>query len=109
MIVHLVSILEYAKLLDIQKYFDVLTIFLDNLTFTKQKKITNFFMREILEMFLRKKDKNEVSEWRESARRLQKLADHNIPLRRWLIKNKRKWEWLPRYYTLTRAPAAATA
>jgi len=59
-------------------------------------------MKEILEMFTKKKERSEVLEWRECARKLQKLADHSVPLRRWLLANKKRWEWLPKYYTQTR-------
>jgi len=103
-IVVVVRCIEESEMADIQIHFELVTKLLDWM-WPHMRKNIEIFMKEILEMFQRKKERQEIVEWRECARRLQKLADHSIPLRRWLIANKKKWEWLPQYYTQTRFAA----
>jgi len=100
-LVTLVAAIERAKVLEIQSYFEVITKILDYV-WPQQKTNIEVFMKEILNMFSRKRVRHEVMEWRECARKLQKLADHSLQLRKWLINNRKKWQWLPQYYTQTR-------
>jgi len=100
-LVTLVAAIERAKVLEIQSYFEVITKILDHV-WPQQKTNIELFMKEILNMFSRKRVRHEVMEWRECARKLQKLADHSLQLRKWLINNRKKWQWLPQYYTQTR-------
>jgi len=97
----LADCIEHATIHEIQEYFEIVTKILD-LHWPNLRRNIEIFMKEILEVFERKKEREEILTWRECARRLQKLADHSVPLRRWLITNKGKWEWLPQYYTQTR-------
>jgi hypothetical protein len=97
----LVGCIEKAQVNDLQHYFEVAGQILRSM-WPHLRKNVSVFMEEILQMFLRKKDRKEVLEWRECARQLQKLANNSMHLRKWLIANKKKWEWLPQYYTQTR-------
>jgi len=100
-IVAIVNCIEQAPVQEIGEYFDLITKIIDY-TWPHLKKNIEVFMKEILEVFKRRKERSEIFEWRECARKLQRLADHSIPLRRWLIANKKKWDWLPQYYSQTR-------
>jgi len=100
-IVVIVNCIEFAQVQEIGEYFDLITKIIDY-TWPHLRKNIETFMKEILEVFKRRKERSEIFEWRECARKLQKLADHSIPLRRWLIANKKKWDWLPQYYSQTR-------
>jgi len=101
----LTNCIEHSSVAEIQGYFEIVTKILD-LHWPSLRRNIEIFMKEILEVFERKKVREEILEWRECARKLQKLADHSVPLRRWLITNKGKWEWLPQYYTQTRVVTA---
>jgi len=100
----LANCIEHASVTEIQGYFEIVTKILDH-HWPNLRRNIEVFMKEILEVFERKKEREEILEWRECARKLQRLADHSVPLRRWLISNKTRWEWLPQYYTQTRAVA----
>jgi len=100
-IVVIVNCIEFAQVQEIGEYFDLITKIIDY-TWPHLRKNIEVFMKEILEVFKRRKERSEIFEWRECARKLQRLADHSIPLRRWLIANKKKWDWLPQYYSQTR-------